>query len=336
MAKGKYDITDYFVPTKKRIPMHKGGPLGMGFLGFTAPELMQMAYALFTTLLILFTWTGVDDAAGLLWQRVTALSGTLVLWVVYQLWPCKAVMMCRMGYLLLMLGFWYPDTYEINQQFGSYDHVFAGLDQSLFGCQPALLFSERFSSRVVSELMYMGYVSYYLFFVVTVFLIFIRDYRQVERVAYMIFGGFFLCYVVFLLLPVTGPQYYYLAAGTEAIRSGSLPDIGHYFSQSTECLQAPGWRDGIFYNLCQMAHQTGERPTAAFPSSHVAIATLVMAICAKMRMWRWLTILAVPYLFLCMSTVYIQAHYAVDSIAGFFTGLLLFIVLGGRKLQKVS
>ena len=107
MAKGKYDITDYFVPTKKRIPMHKGGPLGMGFLGFTAPELMQMAYALFTTLLILFTWTGVDDAAGLLWQRVTALSGTLVLWVVYQLWPCKAVMMCRMGYLLLMLGAFY-------------------------------------------------------------------------------------------------------------------------------------------------------------------------------------------------------------------------------------
>lgn len=331
----KNNIQDFFVPSKKKKPMRKGGPLGMGVFGFIAPEVAQFIYAAFTTLIILFTWTNLKDPSALVWQRVTALSGTIALWLVYQLWPCRAVMVCRIGYLLLLLSVWYPDTYEINQQFGCLDHVFAGWEQSVFGCQPAAVFSEKFSSRVVSELMYMGYVSYYLFFVVTIFFISIRDYKQVERVTFMIITGFFLCYIVYLFLPVTGPQYYYLAAGIEHIKEANFPDVGHYFADSTDCLQAPGWRDGLFYNLCQMAHQTGERPTAAFPSSHVAIATLVMVMVMRMRMWKYMLLLAVPYLFLCMSTVYIQAHYAIDSIAGFFVGIALFFLLGGMKLNKV-
>jgi membrane-associated phospholipid phosphatase len=329
------NISDFIVPTKKKIPIHKGGPLGMGFFGFIAPEVAQFIYAILTALIILFTWTNLKDPSTLLWQRITALSGTIALWAVYWLWPCRAVMMCRLGYLLLLLGAWYPDTYEINQQFGCLDHIFAGWEQSLFNCQPAAVFSERFSSRVVSELMYMGYVSYYLFFVVTIFLVFIRDYKQVERVSFMIFTGFFLCYIIYLFLPVTGPQYYYLAAGIENIKEANFPDVGHYFADSTECLKAPGWSDGLFYGLCQMAHQTGERPTAAFPSSHVAIATLVMVMVMRMRMWKYMLILAVPYLFLCMSTVYIYAHYAIDAIAGFFVGIAFFFLLGGMKLKKI-
>ena len=60
-----------------------------------------------------------------------------------------------------------------------------------------------------------------------------------------------------------------------------------------------------------------------------------MLIVARMRMWKYLLFLALPYLFLCLATVYIMAHYAIDSIAGFFTGLALFLLFGGLKLQKV-
>jgi membrane-associated phospholipid phosphatase len=99
-----------------------------------------------------------------------------------------------------------------------------------------------------------------------------------------------------------------------------------------EALTSPGWSGGVFYNLVQCAHQAGERPTAAFPSSHVAIAMLVMLITTKLRMWRWLIILAIPFIFLCLSTVYIYAHYAIDAIAGLIFGTLLFFLLGGRQL----
>lgn len=308
----------------------------MGWLGFIAPEVAQFAYATVTAMVILFTWTNVDNPASLMWQRVTVLSGTLALWFVYLLWPCRAVMLMRVCYLLLALNSWYPDTYEINKQFGSLDHIFAEWEQALFGFQPAALFAERFSSKVVSELMYMGYESYYLFFVALPIVVFFRDYQQLERVTLIIFGGFFACYVIYLLLPVTGPQYYYLAVGIEDIKSGVFPDIGRYFAETTECMTAPGWSDGLFYNLCRMAHETGERPTAAFPSSHVSIATVVMLCAMRMKMWKMLIILAVPYLFLCMATVYIQAHYAIDSIAGLVAGIVIFIVFGGWQLKKLK
>lgn len=333
----KKTLKKYFMPEKGKVKKSaKGAPLGMGWLGFIAPELAQFAYAALTAVVILFTWTSLEHPQELLWERVTMLSGTVALWIVYRLWPCRFMMLCRIGYLLLMLSSWYPDTYEINHQFGCLDHFFASYEQDLFGMQPALWFSRIFSSAVVSELMYMGYVSYYLFFVVTIIYIFFRDYEQVERVAYLVFAGFFICYVIYLFLPVTGPQYYYLAAGVEKIEHADFPDVGTYFAHSTECMKAPGWDGGLFYNLCMMAHSAGERPTAAFPSSHVAIATLVMIIVGRMRMWKYLLFLAVPYVFLCLSTVYIMAHYAIDALAGLVTGLALFLVLGGMKLRKAA
>ena len=101
-------------------------------------------------------------------------------------------------------------------------------------------------------------------------------------------------------------------------------------------MKAPGWDGGLFYNLCMMAHHAGERPTAAFPSSHVAIATLVMLMAGRMRMWKYMLFLSVPYVFLCLSTVYIMAHYAIDAIAGLLFGLMLFLLLGGMELKKVQ
>lgn len=311
-------------------------PFSLGRFGYMAPELAQFAYAAVTAIVILFTWTSLDNPQSLLWQRVTMVSGTVALWVVYKLWPCRFIILCRIGYLLLMLSAWYPDTYEINHQFGCLDHFFASYEQDLFGMQPSLWFSRIFSSAVVSELMYMGYVSYYLFFVVTIIYIFFRDYRQLERVSYLVFAGFFICYVIYIFLPVTGPQYYFFAAGVENIEKANFPDVGMYFAHSTECLKAPGWDGGLFYNLCMMAHGAGERPTAAFPSSHVAIATLVMLIVGRMRMWKYLLFLSVPFIFLCLSTVYIMAHYAIDAFAGLCTGLALFLVLGGMNLKKTS
>ena len=302
--------------------------------GFLAAEIAQFAYATLTALLILFTWTNFQNPTALLWERVTMVSGTVALWFVYRLWPSKIILFCRIGFLLLMLSSWYPDTYELNHQFGSFDNVFAKYEQDFFGFQPAYVFSKAFPSAIVSELMYAGYVSYYLFFVFTVFIVFFRDYKQVEHVTFMVITGFFLCYVIYIFMPVTGPQYYFLAIGEESVRAGNFPDVGKFFSETQECLPAPGWSGGFFYWLNQLAHQAGERPTAAFPSSHVAIATLVMLMVTKMKMWKWLMILAIPFLLLCLSTVYIQAHYAIDAIAGMMYGTVLFIVLGGLKLKR--
>src|SRR5574344_1173825 len=130
-------LKQHFLPmTGKRGKGYKDAALRLGRWGFMAPELAQFAYAAVTAVVILFTWTGIDDPQALLWQRVTLLSGTVALWIVYRLWPCRFIVLCRIAYLMLMLGSWYPDTYDINHQFGCLDHFFAAYEQDLFSMQP--------------------------------------------------------------------------------------------------------------------------------------------------------------------------------------------------------
>ena len=134
-------------------------------------------------------------------------------------------------------------------------------------------------------------------------------------------------------MPVTGPQFYFQAVGIDEILQGHFPALGTYFSSHTEMLPAPGWTDGLFNHLVAMAHEAGERPTAAFPSSHIGISTIVMML-AYRHAPRILPYLLPLWMLLCCATVYIQAHYVIDAIAGLLTApLALYLsTLLSRKL----
>ena len=235
---------------------------------------------------------------------------------------------------MLLLSWWYPDTYELNRIFPNLDHLFAGYEQSLFGFQPALTFCQTFSHPIFSELMAMGYVSYYLLFVGIVFFYFFCRYEHFERTAFIVVGSFFLFYLIFDFLPVAGPQFYFKAAGVGQIAQGIFPNIGDYFNtiqfdvhNRDFILPIPGWEDGMMYKLLIMAHDAGERPTAAFPSSHVGVATIVMWLAWETKN-RKVLFTCLPFaVLLFFSTFYIQAHYAIDAIAGLFFGTLFYFVL---------
>ena len=145
--------------------------------------------------------------------------------------------------------------------------------------------------------------------------------------AFVMLTSFFAYYVVFVLLPVTGPQFYYLAVGTEKIAVGIFPNLGDWFLTHAERMAAPGWSDGFFYHLLDLTHDAGERPTAAFPSSHVGVTTVVMLLALRTRSKSLIFTILPFYLLMCLSTVYIYAHYVIDAIAGFLTGILLYYSL---------
>ena len=92
-------------------------------------------------------------------------------------------------------------------------------------------------------------------------------------------------------------------------------------------MPSPGYTDGFFYHLVEDAKAAGERPTAAFPSSHVGISTICMFLIAHARNYKLLAILAPLYFLLCCATVYIQAHYLVDAIAGVISAILVYLPL---------
>lgn len=303
--------------------------------GLLTVEWCVLAYMTLTLLIVLFTYTKLANPEAMIWGRVRIGATTMALWAVYRLVPCRITRAARIITQLALLAWWYPDTYEINRMFSNLDHLFAAAEQSVMGFQPALTFAADFPSPIISELMSLGYTSYYpMIFVVVMFFFFCR-YKEFERCSVIILLAFFIYYVFFIFVPVAGPTFYYKAVGIENITRGVFPAIHDYFNTHQDCLPTPGYTDGFFYGLVEDAKAAGERPTAAFPSSHVGVATVCVLLAWHSRNRRLLFTLIPFYILLCLSTVYIQAHYAIDAYAGLISGAVIYFTLlaATRKMK---
>ena len=292
--------------------------------GLLAAEWVVMGYLLLTLLLMLFTYTKLHNPESMLYGRIRIVAMTFALWLVYRMWPCRITRFARIAAQMALLSWWYPDTYEFNRMFPNLDHVFATWEQQIFGFQPSLVFASTFSPPLVSELMDMGYAAYFpMIAVVTLFYFFCR-YADFGRATFVILASFFTYYIIYIVLPVAGPQYYYCAVGLDDIARGVFPNVHDWFATHDECLTSPGVKDVFFYQMVADAHNAGERPTAAFPSSHVGVSTILMLLAWKARSKRLLLFLTPFYVLLCLSTVYIYAHYAIDVFGGWVTAFAFF------------
>lgn len=294
-------------------------PLRHGLLGV---EKVTLIYTLFTALAIGVAWPEMTAPWQLLQGRIFVVAGILTTGIVYRILPCRASLFLRYFYPLSLLAYWYPDTYEFCQLLPNLDHLFAAADLALFGCQPSIGFSRLLPSKLWSELFHMGYFSYYPMIALTVFVPLFTDRSRFSRTAFVVMTSFFMYYLIYLFLPVAGPQYYFQAIGTDAAQSGHLTALGDYFRTHTEMLRSPG-PDGFFRNLVENAQANGERPTAAFPSSHVGISTILMLLMrrnCRPVMWCMMPF----YLLLCASTVYIEAHYLVDVFGGLLSAVIFY------------
>ena len=129
--------------------------------GIWPVERVILAYIAFTFLLMFCWWNSLVDPLLLFLTRGKALLLMAVMWAVYRWRPCRLTHLLRVSGLMLTLSLFYPDTYEINRMLPNLDHIFAGIEQLLFNCQPSLLFSQYCPWGWLSELMCLGYVSYF-------------------------------------------------------------------------------------------------------------------------------------------------------------------------------
>ena len=292
-----------------------------------AMEWVIMAYLLFTAIYIIINYSKLDNPQALLSFRAHVIAITAAVYLVYRLIPCRFTRVVRVVVQLSLLSWWYPDTYELNKIILNLDHVFAQWEQTLFGCQPALIYSQAINNPVMTELLDLGYASYYPLIAIVCFYYFFCRYQEFQRCVFIVTASFFLYYVIFIFVPVAGPTFYYKAVGLEEIAKGVFPNLQDYFRYHQECLPTPGYADGIFYQMVETAKAAGERPTAAFPSSHVGI-TVVLLFLAWHSGSRKLFYFIVPlFVLMFFATVYIQAHYAIDTVAGLITGILFYYLL---------
>lgn len=200
--------------------------------------------------------------------------------------------------LLLLLGLY--GALDVLNAGGRPVHDAAVLrwEAALFGGQPARDWWRAAPSRFWSTLLHGVYVSNYLLLAIpAVAFAARRDWPALRRFVRNVMVTFALCFVVFALLPVTGPYYQFERPAGPFVET---------------------WTAKLVY----AALATGSSYGAAFPSSHVAATTA--AGLAAWAGWRPLGLaLALPVALMPIATVYCQMHYAVDAIAGLALGLIV-------------
>jgi membrane-associated phospholipid phosphatase len=268
-----------------------------------------------------------EDPVCMLIERAMIAGVTLMLMYFYRLMPCKAAAFVRIAVQMSLLSYWYPDTFEFNRVFPDLDHIFASAEQWLMGSQPAVWLCVRYPYLWVSELLNMGYFCYYPMILLVMVWYFLYRFELFEKVSFVLVTAFFIYYLIYIFVPVAGPQFYFPAIGSDAVAQGVFPPIGDYFNHNRVLVPGPeSHTGGFFYHLVEASQQIGERPTAAFPSSHVGISTILM-----MMAWRaskgFFAFLLPFYVLLCCATVYIQAHYVIDSLVGFVSAFVIYIVV---------
>lgn len=292
--------------------------------GLFAVERISLIYNAITTLLIVLLYGRMDHPGLMLIERAGIVAVTFVLIYLYQKYPCRLSAFVRMVVQMSFLAYWYPDTFEFNRLFPNLDYFFASADHFLFDCQPAVEFSKLFPSIWFSEPFNMGYFAYYPMIAVVAIYYFVFRFDLFEKASFVIVTSFFIYYLIYIFVPVAGPQFYFPAIGMDNVATQNFLAIGDYFNDNAILLPGPNFEQGLFFDLVEASQEVGERPTAAFPSSHVGISTILMIMAWRVN--KKLCYGLTPfYILLCCATVYIQAHYLIDVLAGWCSAVCIYI-----------
>lgn len=212
---------------------------------------------------------------------------------------------------LALVVYWYPETYYINSFLSpNLDELFMQADELLFGGQGSIAFSRLMPWAWLNELMNFAYLSFYFIIALTVLACYRAAKATGYKAAFVILFSFFGYYVLFIIFPVMGPQFYFPPP------CSSTPDT---------------WP---FRAIMRFLQDWGEKPTGAFPSSHVGIAVICMLLLYAQKMRRLFWALLPLAALLTLSTVYIKAHYVVDVPGGLLTAPLLYR-LGGAAYRRL-
>lgn len=206
----------------------------------------------------------------------------------------------RKIYPLFLLGYFYKETgYLNNIIFDYFDPWFVKLEEFLWGFQPSLQFSKLFPEKWFSELMNFGYFFYYLLTLGTALAVYRYKPEKTEKTVFIIIASFLLYYLFFSFFPVEGPQFYFPEEHAKAV-------------------------DGYFFSyLVKMVQAVGETQTGAFPSSHVGMSIVFLLLNYRYaRKVFWLIL--IPVIVLWFATVYIKAHYLIDTLIGFPSGIFVY------------
>ncbi len=190
------------------------------------------------------------------------------------------------------------------------DRPLLDLEARLFSTPPTVWFGGLSHHWWITELMELGYFSYFVLLMIVGGVLYGRaDQRPFRRLMAASVISYLLCYVVFLLWPTEGPAYTLRALHTAPVAGGPF----HWLVLLIQT------HAGVHGN--------------AFPSSHVAagFVSLIFAWRYAPRLGAWLTPLVV---LLCLGAVYDRYHYVSDVVAGLIVGWLADVIIRALEARR--
>jgi hypothetical protein len=66
--------------------------------------------------------------------------------------------------------------------------------------------------------------------------------------------SFFIYYLIYIFVPVAGPQFYFPAIGMDNVIAQNFLSIGDYFNNNAILLPGPGFEQGFFFDCGSCDH----------------------------------------------------------------------------------
>jgi len=201
-----------------------------------------------------------------------------------------------------------------------HDPAIARLELAIFGSQPASHWAGKWPSRSLSEFLHACYASYYVLIYLPPLLLYLgmtgpeprvgRSTDAFQDTVLALQISFLICFLVFVFFPVQGPRYLGVPQGVP---------------------------DGPVRRLVLGMLELGSSRGAAFPSSHVAVATTQFVMVLQYQRRVGPLVLGIS-LGLAAGAVYGGFHYAVDVLAGVAVGTLAVPLAGvlRRRLEPTA
>ena len=196
-----------------------------------------------------------------------------------------------------------------------HDQLVQNWEAALFqGASPAHVAAGHLPWIGLSELLHLGYLSYYgIIYLPPLWLYLRNERREFEVTIAALAIAFAGCFATFVFFPVAGPRYLWSAP--------------------------PGIPDGPIRRLALTVLAAGSSMGAAFPSSHVAV-SVVQSMMMLRHHRRAGLVIASASLLLALGAVYGGFHYGIDVLAGAATGALIatatIVIVRGRSLTRTA
>ena len=210
----------------------------------------------------------------------------------------RTTLFIRLLYPAMLFTFFYEQTGHLMQLFSPefLDGQLTEFEKAILGVNPTIWLDKNLINVWITEILMFCYGSYYLmilFFFIPVFLL--KRYDIIRMSLTAICPTFFISYLLFMLYPIEGPRYFFA-------------------NQFTTVISGPVFRPFVDLVISEGAVHGG-----CMPSSHVAVALVIMIFCLKY--FRKIGIVLVPInIGLTLGTVYGRFHYVSDVIVGAVIG----------------